>query len=95
MTEPLPRPKRKNPLERTRAPVTPPAARSRATHRLTLAAAEGRFALPACTECGAVHYPARDVCPCCLGTRIGLANLAYNMRRFIWLEGKLTVAAAG
>ncbi len=29
------------------------------------------------------------------GTRIGLANLAYNMRRFIWLEGKVIAAAAG
>ena len=28
------------------------------------------------------------------GTRIGLANLAYNMRRFIWLERKAAVAAA-
>ncbi len=27
------------------------------------------------------------------GTRIGLANLAYNMRRFIWLEGKVIAAA--
>ncbi len=27
------------------------------------------------------------------GMRIGLANLAYNMRRFIWLEWKVIAAA--
>ena len=76
MTEPLQKPKRKNPLDRTRAPVAPPAARSRATHALTAAAAEGRFALPACTECGGVHYPVRDVCPVCLCSKLHLADVS-------------------
>ena len=45
MTEPLVRPKRKNPLKRTRLPLAPQRVRSRTAHGLTAAAAEGRFAL--------------------------------------------------
>ncbi|MDX2202873.1 MAG: SDR family NAD(P)-dependent oxidoreductase [Hyphomicrobiaceae bacterium] len=70
MTEPLTPPKRKNPLERTRAPLLPSAIRSRTAQMLTLAAAEGWFALPTCLDCGAVHYPPRDACPKCLSARI-------------------------
>ena len=44
MTEPLQRPKRKNPLRKTRAPLLPLGSRSRTALGLTAAAAEGRFA---------------------------------------------------
>lgn len=72
MTAPLPPPKRKNPLKRTRLPVSPPDLRSRQSHLLTRAAAEGRFGLPTCLDCGALHYPPRDACPHCLSSRIGM-----------------------
>ena len=75
MTEPLQRPKRKNPTARTRLPLQPLGVRSRAAHWLTLAAAEGRFALPTCVECGTVHYPARDICPACLGHMFVLGDV--------------------
>lgn len=70
MTEPLIRPKRKNPLRRTRLPLLPQGVRSRAGHGLTAAAAEGRFALQACLDCSAVAYPPRDICPSCLSPRL-------------------------
>jgi NAD(P)-dependent dehydrogenase (short-subunit alcohol dehydrogenase family)/uncharacterized OB-fold protein len=70
MTEPIARPKRKNPLARTRLPLLPPAARSRTAHGLTLAAAEGRFAIQRCTECQEFTYPTRDACPNCLSHRL-------------------------
>ena len=76
MTTPLTPPKRKNPLARTRQPLLPPQARSRAAHLLTWAAAEGRFALPACAECGHVHYPVRDICPACLSQKIVLRDVS-------------------
>lgn len=66
MTEPLARPKRKDPLRRTRRPIPLPTRRSRAAEGLTAAAAEGRFALQTCAECAAVTYPPRDICPRCL-----------------------------
>ena len=44
MTEPLVRPKRKDPLKRTRLPLSPPGARSRTALGLAAAAAQGRFA---------------------------------------------------
>lgn len=66
MTEPLSPPRKRNPLERTRLPTLPPAARSRTAHGLTKAAAEGRFALQRCAGCGGFTYPARDICPVCL-----------------------------
>jgi NAD(P)-dependent dehydrogenase (short-subunit alcohol dehydrogenase family)/uncharacterized OB-fold protein len=70
VTQPLLPPKRKNPLRRTRLPLTPQGVRSRAAHGLTAAAAEGRFALQICLDCGAVIYPPRDACPSCLSARI-------------------------
>ena len=70
MTRPLVRPKRKNPLRRTRLPLSPQGVRSRTAHGLTAAAAEGRFALQICLDCGAVVYPPRDACPSCLSARI-------------------------
>ena len=65
MTEPLVRPKRKDPLKRTRLPISPPGARSRTALGLAAAAAEGRFALQVCEECAKVVYPPRDACPAC------------------------------
>lgn len=56
----------KNPLLRTRQPLLPPAARSRAAHLLTAAAAIGRFALPCCAECGRFAWPIPELCPDCL-----------------------------
>jgi NAD(P)-dependent dehydrogenase (short-subunit alcohol dehydrogenase family)/uncharacterized OB-fold protein len=70
MTKPLARPKRKNPLKRTRLPLHPPGVRSRTAHGLTAAAAEGRFALQVCLDCNTVIYPPRDACPSCLSARI-------------------------
>ena len=70
MTTPLARPKRKNPLRKTRLPLAPQAARSRAAHGLTAAAAEGRFTLQVCADCAAVIYPPRDACPNCLSSRL-------------------------
>jgi NAD(P)-dependent dehydrogenase (short-subunit alcohol dehydrogenase family)/uncharacterized OB-fold protein len=74
MTEPLARPKRKNPLARTRQPLAPQAQRSRAAHGLTAAAAQGRFALQHCEDCGSVIYPPRDACPGCLSQRLAFRD---------------------
>jgi NAD(P)-dependent dehydrogenase (short-subunit alcohol dehydrogenase family)/uncharacterized OB-fold protein len=76
MTEPLVRPKRKNPLRRTRLPLSPQGVRSRTAHGLTAAAAEGRFALQVCLDCGAVVYPPRDACPSCLSARLPFREVA-------------------
>jgi NAD(P)-dependent dehydrogenase (short-subunit alcohol dehydrogenase family)/uncharacterized OB-fold protein len=70
MTEPLARPNRKDPLKKTRLPLSPQGSRSRTAHGLTMAAAEGRFALQTCADCGTVVYPPRDVCPTCLSPRL-------------------------
>ena len=70
MTESLSRPKRKNPILRTRLPTLPPAARSRVALGLTAAAALGRFELQQCRDCGAVQYPPREACQQCLSVRL-------------------------
>jgi NAD(P)-dependent dehydrogenase (short-subunit alcohol dehydrogenase family)/uncharacterized OB-fold protein len=70
MTAPLTRPKRKNPILRTRLPNLPPGGRSRAALGLTAAAALGRFELQTCRDCGAVQYPPREACHACLSTRL-------------------------
>jgi NAD(P)-dependent dehydrogenase (short-subunit alcohol dehydrogenase family)/uncharacterized OB-fold protein len=70
MTKPLAPPKRKDPLKKTRAPLSPQGVRSRTAHGLTAAAAEGRFALQVCADCGIVIYPPRDACPSCLSARV-------------------------
>ena len=70
MTEPIRRPKRKNPVLRTRLPVLPPWPRSRIALGLTAAAAEGRFALQVCANCGALQYPPRESCHRCLSDRL-------------------------
>lgn len=66
MTNPLAPPPKKNPLKRTISPTRPPERRSRAAMGLSAAAAEGRFMLQTCAECGAVQYPPRDACCQCL-----------------------------
>jgi NAD(P)-dependent dehydrogenase (short-subunit alcohol dehydrogenase family)/uncharacterized OB-fold protein len=75
VTEPLARPKRKNPLQRTRLPLSPQGVRSRTAHGLTAAAAEGRFALQVCLDCGTVSYPPRDACPSCFSARLPFRDL--------------------
>jgi len=66
----LERPKRKNPVLRTRLPTLPPGARSRIALGLTAAAALGRFELQQCRDCGDVQYPPREACQRCLSTNI-------------------------
>ncbi|MEX0279992.1 MAG: SDR family NAD(P)-dependent oxidoreductase [Arenibacterium sp.] len=70
MSRYLPKPAKKNPQKRTRVPTLPPLSRSRAALGLTAAAAEGRFALQHCGECGAVQYPPRDACCQCLSVSL-------------------------
>ncbi len=67
MIEAPTRPKRKNPLRRTRAPALPPQPRSRRSHALADVAARGEFSLQRCEGCETYLYPARDACPVCLG----------------------------
>jgi len=66
----LERPKRKNPVLRTRLPTLPPAARSRIALGLTAAAALGRFELQQCRDCATVQYPPREACQNCLSLRL-------------------------
>jgi NAD(P)-dependent dehydrogenase (short-subunit alcohol dehydrogenase family)/uncharacterized OB-fold protein len=70
MTMPLMRPKRKNPILRTRMPTLPPGGRGRIALGLTSAAALGRFELQACRDCAAVQYPPREACARCLSPRL-------------------------
>jgi NAD(P)-dependent dehydrogenase (short-subunit alcohol dehydrogenase family)/uncharacterized OB-fold protein len=74
MIEPIIRPRRKNPLLRTRLPTLPPKARSRTSHGFTQAAAEGRFVLQRCGACDAFTYPARDACPTCLSNDLAFVD---------------------
>jgi NAD(P)-dependent dehydrogenase (short-subunit alcohol dehydrogenase family)/uncharacterized OB-fold protein len=48
----------------------PPGARGRVALGLTAAAAEGRFELQVCRDCGAVQYPPREACLRCVGPRL-------------------------
>lgn len=66
MSDQLPIPPKKNPQKRTRVPVLPPMARSRAALGLGVMAAQGRFGLQVCANCDAVQYPPRDACCKCL-----------------------------
>ncbi|MBI3707011.1 MAG: SDR family NAD(P)-dependent oxidoreductase [Proteobacteria bacterium] len=70
MTAPLLRPKRKNPVLRTRLPTLPPAIRSRVALGLTAAAARGSFELQVCRDCATVQYPPREACCACLSDRL-------------------------
>jgi NAD(P)-dependent dehydrogenase (short-subunit alcohol dehydrogenase family)/uncharacterized OB-fold protein len=69
----LEKPKKKNPVLRTRLPTLPPAARSRVALGLTAAAALGRFELQQCLQCATVQYPPREACQKCLSI-----NLAWK-----------------
>jgi len=70
MTAPFTRPKRKNPVLRTRLPLPPPGARSRAALGLSAAAATGKFKLQVCEVCRCVQYPPREACGSCLSPRL-------------------------
>ena len=70
MTMPLMRPRRKNPILRTRQMNLPPWARGRVALGLTAAAAEGRFELQVCSDCQTVQYPPREACHRCLSPRL-------------------------
>lgn len=70
MTMPLMRPERKNPVLRTRLPTLPPGQRGRVALGMTAAAAEGRFELQQCDDCGAVQYPPREACHRCLSPNL-------------------------
>ena len=70
MTQPLSKPRKKDPVARTQRPTHPPAARSRRALGLTAAAAEGRFDLQVCQACSAVQYPPREVCHHCLSDQL-------------------------
>lgn len=70
MTMPLMRSPRKNPVLRTRQMNLPPGARGRVALGLTAAAAEGRFELQTCDDCGTVQYPPREVCHKCLSAAL-------------------------
>ena len=66
MTLPFAKPPCKNPILRTPQINLPPSARGRVALGLTAAAAEGRFVLQVCKECGATQYPPREACYQCL-----------------------------
>ena len=66
MSDAFPFPPKKDPQKRTRVPVLPPMARSRAALGLGVMAAQGRFGLQVCADCEAVQYPPRDACGTCL-----------------------------
>ncbi|HZW76175.1 MAG TPA: OB-fold domain-containing protein, partial [Caldimonas sp.] len=70
MTMPLMKPRRKNPVLRTRLMNLPPFARGRTALGMTAAAAEGRFALQVCQRCKAVQYPPRDACHVCVSPEL-------------------------
>jgi len=70
MATPVTRPKRKNPVLRTRLPTLPPQARSRIALGLTAGAARGVFELQVCEDCGTVQYPPREACRACLSARL-------------------------
>jgi NAD(P)-dependent dehydrogenase (short-subunit alcohol dehydrogenase family)/uncharacterized OB-fold protein len=67
---PLMKPRKKNPVLRTRQMNLPPFARGRTALAMTAAAAEGRFELQVCQRCGAVQYPPRDACHRCLSAQL-------------------------
>ena len=67
---PLMQPPRKNPILRTPQMNLPPWGRSRVAMGLTVAAAQGRFELQACQDCGTVQYPPREACCACVSPRL-------------------------
>ena len=63
MTMPLMKPRRKNPVLRTRQMNLPPWARGRTALGMTAAAAEGRFELQVCQRCAGGAIPAARCLP--------------------------------
>lgn len=57
----------RDPLARKKARHLSPAARSRSMHAMSARAAQGRFVLQVCTDCGKATYPPREACPVCWG----------------------------
>lgn len=51
-------------------PMTPPRLRSRVALGLATPAAQGRFALQHCGDCGKVQFPPQEFCSECLGTAL-------------------------
>ena len=70
MSEPIKRPKRKNPILKTRAPTLPPDRRSRVALGLVRGAALGRLELQRCAACSAIQYPPREACVKCLSEEL-------------------------
>lgn len=70
MTMPLMKPKRKNPVLRTRQMNLPPWSRGRVALGMTAAAGEGRLELQVCERCQAVQYPPREACHRCLSPEL-------------------------
>jgi len=64
------RPPRKTPVLRTRQMNLPPWQRGRIALGITAAAAEGRFELQTCEDCGTVQYPPRAACHKCLSPHL-------------------------
>ncbi len=64
------RPKRKNPVLRTRQATLPPAGRSRVALGMLRGPARGGLELQSCADCGAVQYPPREMCGACLSDRL-------------------------
>lgn len=60
------KPKRKNPILRTRQVTLPPVARSRVALGMTAGAAVGVLELQVCEACGSLQYPAAETCRRCL-----------------------------
>jgi NAD(P)-dependent dehydrogenase (short-subunit alcohol dehydrogenase family)/uncharacterized OB-fold protein len=70
MSDTIKRPKRKNPILRTRAPTLPPDRRSRVALGLVRGAALGRLELQRCASCSAIQYPPREACVRCLSQEL-------------------------
>ena len=70
MTTPITRPKRKNPVLRTRSPTLPPGCAQPIALGLTAGAARGVFELQVCEDCGTAQYPPREACRACLSARL-------------------------
>jgi NAD(P)-dependent dehydrogenase (short-subunit alcohol dehydrogenase family)/uncharacterized OB-fold protein len=64
------RPKRKNPVLRTRQATLPPAGRSRVALGMLRGPARGGLELQSCADCGAVQYPPREMCGACLSDHL-------------------------
>jgi NAD(P)-dependent dehydrogenase (short-subunit alcohol dehydrogenase family)/uncharacterized OB-fold protein len=70
MSDTIKRPKRKNPILRTRLPTLPPDRRSRVALGLARGAAQGNLELQCCAACGRVQYPPREACVHCLSDEL-------------------------